>query len=111
MMMTIDPVLPKVPSTENGTARLHMTVSGRVQGVGFRYFVQDQAIQLNLTGWVRNTHQGEVELVAEGSRIDLEQLRDAVMQGPSSSFVTDIKQSWETSTSQYSSFFVASTAY
>jgi acylphosphatase len=110
-MMTIDHPEPTVSHPQSGLARLHMTVSGRVQGVGFRYFVQDQAIRLKLTGWVRNTHQGEVELVAEGSRIDLEQLRDAVMQGPSSSFVTDIKQSWETATSQYSSFFVASTSY
>jgi acylphosphatase len=47
--------------------RLHGFVSGRVQGVGFRYFTQQIATDLGVTGWVKNTFDGKVEFVAEGT--------------------------------------------
>ncbi len=95
---------------ESGAARLRMTLSGRVQGVGFRYFVLETAMNLGLTGWVRNTWDGKVELVAEGSRVDLELLRNKAGQGPSGAFVTDVQESWEAATGQFNSFHVASTS-
>ncbi|TMG57453.1 MAG: acylphosphatase, partial [Chloroflexi bacterium] len=55
--------------------RLHAVVRGDVQGVGFRYYVQRKARQLGLPGWVRNNDDGSVELVAEGERDALEQLK------------------------------------
>jgi acylphosphatase len=97
-------------SPTSGAARLHLTISGRVQGVGFRYFVVETAENLGLKGWVRNTWDGKVELVAEGSRVDLELLRDRAAQGPPSSFVTDIQESWEAATGQFTRFFVASSS-
>jgi len=54
---------------EGGTEerlRVRITVSGRVQGVGFRYATVREAQRLNLSGWVRNTHDGKVEILAEG---------------------------------------------
>lgn len=93
-----------------GLARLRMTISGRVQGVGFRFFVQEQAEVLGLKGWVRNTWDGNVELLAEGPRPDLEMLRDRAAQGPPASFVAKAEESWEPATGQYSRFFVASSA-
>jgi acylphosphatase len=53
----------KMNSTADG--RLHARVIGRVQGVGFRYYVLNAAIELGLTGWVRNRRDGSVEVVAE----------------------------------------------
>ena len=61
--------------------RLHAIVHGDVQGVGFRYFVQRKGQQLGLQGWVRNNDDGTVELVAEGTRQQLEQLKRALEEG------------------------------
>ena len=66
---------------------LHFLVQGRVQGVGFRWFVHRQASQLELRGWVRNTEEGEVEVVASGSEADLAALRRALREGPRGSRV------------------------
>ncbi len=59
----------------------HYLVTGRVQGVGFRWFVQREAAELNLRGWVRNTDQGAVELVAAGEPADLAELEAALHKG------------------------------
>lgn len=61
---------------------LHFLIQGRVQGVGFRWFVQRQAGMLDLRGWVRNTEEGEVEVVASGSVNDLAELRAKLRSGP-----------------------------
>jgi acylphosphatase len=61
---------------------LHFLVQGRVQGVGFRWFVHREASELRLSGWVRNTEDGEVEIVASGTAEDLADLRASLRQGP-----------------------------
>jgi acylphosphatase len=61
---------------------LHFLIQGRVQGVGFRWFVQREAGQLGLRGWVRNTEDGDVEVVASGSEGDLAELRASLRRGP-----------------------------
>jgi acylphosphatase len=66
---------------------LHFLVQGRVQGVGFRWFVHRQASGLCLRGWVRNTEEGEVEVVAAGSAEDLAELRASLRRGPRGSRV------------------------
>jgi acylphosphatase len=60
---------------------LHFLIHGRVQGVGFRWFVHREAAELGLHGWVRNTDTGEVELVVSGSAEDLAELRALLHQG------------------------------
>jgi len=66
---------------------LHFLIQGRVQGVGFRWFVQREAGELDLRGWVRNTEDGEVEVVATGSETDLAELRASLRRGPRGSRV------------------------
>ena len=58
-----------------------------MQGVGFRWFVQREASELDLRGWVRNTEEGEVEVVASGSLDDLADLRASLRRGPRGSRV------------------------
>ena len=60
---------------------LHFLIRGRVQGVGFRWFVHREAEDLGLRGWVRNTESGEVECVAAGDPEDLAELRAALRKG------------------------------
>ena len=82
-------------------------VKGRVQGVGFRYFVQRKAQQLGVRGWVRNNPDGTVELVAEGNRDDLEQLKRAVEQGPRMARVEQVDAQWSSATGNLHGFELA----
>lgn len=66
---------------------LHFLVQGRVQGVGFRWFVHREASELELRGWVRNTEDGDVEVVAAGEPRDLTELRASLKRGPRGSRV------------------------
>jgi acylphosphatase len=84
--------------------RLHGVVRGDVQGVGFRYFLMHEARRLGLRGWVRNRDDGTVEFVAEGSRTDLELLKQAAERGPRMSHVERVDGSWSTATGNLNSF-------
>ena len=66
---------------------LHFLIQGRVQGVGFRWFVHREAAELGLRGWVRNTEEGDVEVVASGTVEDLSELRASLKKGPRGSRV------------------------
>ena len=68
-------------------------VSGRVQGVGFRYFVLRQAELLGLAGWVRNLDSGQVEVRALGTRAQHDSLEQVLRKGPRFSAVTDVEKS------------------
>ncbi len=68
-------------------------VSGRVQGVGFRWFVEREAAQIGLTGWVRNCEDGDVEVMATGTREQLSTLRQKLQQGPRASRVDHVVES------------------
>jgi acylphosphatase len=59
----------------------HFLVKGRVQGVGFRWFVHREAAALELSGWVRNTEDGHVEVLATGDAESLEELKQALRKG------------------------------
>lgn len=85
-------------------ARLHAVVSGRVQGVGFRYFVREQALGLGLDGWVRNRRNGRVEAVAEGEQEALERFLRGLQRGPRASQVTDVDVRWEAFTGEFEGF-------
>jgi len=69
----------------------HYLVKGRVQGVGFRWFVQREAAELGLRGWVRNTDDGHVEVLAAGSPDQLEALVQALGHGTRGSRVDKIE--------------------
>ncbi len=75
-------------------ARLGAVVFGRVQGVGFRWFVVDEARRLGLRGWVANRLDGAVECVAEGRRSDLELLLGILARGPLSADVERVVPAW-----------------
>jgi acylphosphatase len=66
---------------------LHFLIQGRVQGVGFRWYVHREASELDLRGWVRNTEDGDVEVVAHGNEADLAELRASLRRGPRGSRV------------------------
>ena len=75
-------------------ARLEATVRGRVQGVGFRYFVRSVADELGIDGWVANAQDGTVVCVAEGPRWALRDLASALEAGPSGSRVDRVDARW-----------------
>lgn len=68
----------------------HFLVVGRVQGVGFRWYVHREAEPLGLRGWVRNTEDGHVEVVAAGEEAQLESLAEALRRGSRGSRVDDV---------------------
>lgn len=68
----------------------HYLVKGRVQGVGFRWFVHREAAALGLNGWVRNTEDGHVELVAAGEPDTLSELMTVLRKGPRGSRVDKV---------------------
>ena len=85
-------------------ARLHLVISGRVQGVGFRFSAYDEAKELALAGYVRNLPKGDVEIVAEGSRENLQLLAAWAHLGPPSAHVTAVREEWSDSTGEFTDF-------
>lgn len=67
-------------------------VQGRVQGVGFRWFVSREARRLKLVGWARNLSDGSVEVVAAGEETAIASLEQALNRGPSMSHVTGVEK-------------------
>jgi acylphosphatase len=76
--------------------RLEAIVIGRVQGVGFRWFVCDRAAALGLIGWVRNRADGSVEVMAQGRRGALAEFEAALRRGPAGAVVRAVHTSWST---------------
>jgi len=73
-------------------AQLNVTVRGKVQGVGFRWFVREAARRAHVAGWVRNTRDGSVEVRAAGPSNALAALLEAVRRGPPRARVDGIEQ-------------------
>lgn len=91
------------------SAALHAIVEGRVQGVGFRYFVAEHAAALHLTGWVRNRERGEVEVYAEGPTDVLETLLRQLERGPGMAYVSQVTAEWLPAAGKYTQFSIAPT--
>lgn len=87
--------------------RVEIRVTGRVQGVAFRWHTQRQATRLGLTGWVRNEPDGSVSLVAEGERSALEALADWTLQGPDAARVDHREMKWAAAVGGFSDFRIA----
>jgi acylphosphatase len=86
--------------------RLSARITGRVQGVGFRNFTQMRARQLGVSGWVRNEADGSVRLEAEGPRAALEDLLEAVHDGPRTAQVQTVDADWNDATDEFDTFRV-----
>lgn len=86
--------------------RVHIFVSGRVQGVFFRAHTRDLALKLGLRGFVRNLPDGRVEVVAEGPEDRLEELINFCHHGPPLAHVTGVEVRWEEPTGEFPSFSV-----
>jgi acylphosphatase len=94
-------------SADDDKAMLRALVYGRVQGVGFRFFVQDEAAKLGLTGYARNLSNGRsVEVVAEGPTPALDRLLASLRRGPSMSNVEKVDAAWGEALGEYQGFAV-----
>lgn len=91
-------------STSPAPQQLNAIVSGRVQGVGFRFFVLKHAVELKLKGWVRNLPAGGVEVLAEGDSDDLLVLLDALRRGPDAAYVRDVKYHMRAASGEFNDF-------
>lgn len=87
-------------------ARVHLFISGRVQGVFYRSFTEEVALSFGLNGWVRNMPDGRVEAVFEGDKASIEQAVRACRQGPPASRVDDIDAKWEEYLGEFEAFSV-----
>lgn len=67
--------------------QVYIVITGRVQGVGFRYFALDKAEELQITGWVRNTYDGKVEMEACGETSNLDTFIDWMKMGPARAII------------------------
>lgn len=88
---------------------MEVRVAGRVQGVGFRYFVLEGARRLGVVGYVMNLRDGGVRAYAEGPRDALEQFLLLLRRGPDGARVREVRPAWGVATGQYSTFTIQPT--
>lgn len=88
----------------NEIKRLHAIVSGRVQGVSFRYYTTLKATELALVGWVHNRNDGKVEVVAEGNQTALEALETWLHEGSPHAKVETVEAAWGDATGEFETF-------
>jgi len=81
-----------------------LVINGFVQGIGYRYFCYRKAVNLNLTGWVKNNPDGTVQTFVEGERGAIEAYIKELKIGPPASSVTDIKVKWYDYSGEYDKF-------
>ena len=92
----------------NDHRRLEARVIGRVQGVGFRWFVKREASRLQLTGWTQNHADGSVRVVAEGATAGLDELQRALETGPPGAEVDRVEAVRSTATGSFERFDIRS---
>jgi len=88
-------------------SQLHIFYSGRVQGVGFRYTVRALASGFEVTGTIRNLSDGRVEMVAEGTKEELEAFRRAVQDSEVGRFIRNEDAGWSQATNEFRGFEIA----
>ena len=86
---------------------VHIIASGRVQGVGFRYFVRHKALSMGIKGFVRNLENGDVEILAEGNNDDLDLFIEEIRNGPSVAHVDNLQKDWREPSGIFSTFDIA----
>jgi len=86
--------------------RAHVFVSGRVQGVFFRYETRQLARRVGVTGWIRNLSDGRVEAVFEGEKDAVEQMIEFCRRGPPAARVDKVEVIWEPYKGEFNSFTI-----
>lgn len=81
--------------SERGLVQAHVYVTGRVQGVNFRYYTRQQAFELGVSGWVRNVRDGRVEALFQGDEEQVRKILNWCERGPPSARVVDIEIDWQ----------------
>jgi len=87
-------------------ARAHIIISGRVQGVFFRYTMEQIATSFDVKGWAKNTTDGNVEAVLEGEKENVEKVIEWSHHGPDGAAVKDVEVKWEDYTGQFKDFSI-----
>ena len=95
-------------SVDMNRCRMHIFYSGQVQGVGFRYTAKSAAAGFEVTGTVRNLLDGRVELVAEGTREELEAFRQAIGESGLEHFIHNEDVSWSEAQTNFRGFEIVS---
>jgi len=103
-MRAVSATISKFVSDEKQTRRYF--VSGTVQGVGFRFFVQREAEKLHVGGYARNLFDGRVEVLAAGSAAQLDELKSALERGPRFSSVSEVREEEAQPAPRYEKRFV-----
>lgn len=85
---------------------VHLVARGRVQGVGFRFYVREQASRYGVKGWVRNRADGSVEVLAEGKKETLQEFIEVIREGPRFGSVSDLEIDWEEPSGDFTSFSI-----
>ena len=84
--------------------RAHVFISGRVQGVFFRYSANIQAKKWGITGWIKNLPDGRVEAISEGLDNDVEKILNWCYQGPEGAVVNNVKIDWQEYLGEFNTF-------
>ncbi len=87
--------------------RSHILVKGRVQQVGFRFYAREIALQTNVTGWVKNLPDGNVEIVVEGEKAQIEDFLQKLQEGYLGRNISDIVRKTESYTGKFNYFDIA----
>lgn len=84
--------------------QVHVYYSGMVQGVGFRFTVEHIAHQLGVTGWVRNTPDGKVEVLGEGDEKALKDFLGKIRESGLRGYIKNVESSWSEATGEFKNF-------
>ena len=84
--------------------RVHLIITGDVQGVGYRAWMRSHAQKLDILGWVKNQADGAVEAVCEGQEARLEELISICKKGPQVAWIHDVAVTWDKSSGEFLTF-------
>jgi acylphosphatase len=89
--------------------RAHLIIKGRVQGVGYRANIRRMANKFSLRGWTRNLRNGDVEVIVEGTEVEVQKLVVWCHRGPTSAYVSNVKVEKTPATGEFDRFRIKST--